>query len=83
MRENRVPRIREIGSLQVHIGYLIFSLKRKLIIWNLLGLTLVSTPAVRSCCIHVTKEFLGSDYLIIRIHIHRFQSINEVKEVTF
>ena len=26
--ENRVPRIREIGSLQVHIGYLIFSFKK-------------------------------------------------------
>ena len=26
-RENRVPRIREIGSLQVHTGYLTFSIK--------------------------------------------------------
>jgi len=25
---HRVPRIREIGSLQVHIGYLTFSLKK-------------------------------------------------------
>ena len=31
VRENRVPRIREIGSLQVHIGYLTFSLKNTLI----------------------------------------------------
>jgi len=28
IRENRVARIREIGSLQVHTGYLIFSLKK-------------------------------------------------------
>jgi len=28
IRENRVPRIREIGSLQVHAGYLTFSLKK-------------------------------------------------------
>jgi len=28
MKEYRVPRIREIGSLQVHIGYLTFSLKK-------------------------------------------------------
>jgi len=27
IRENRVPRIREIGSLQIHTGYLAFSLK--------------------------------------------------------
>jgi len=27
MRENKVPRIREIGSLQIHSGYLTFSLK--------------------------------------------------------
>jgi len=30
IRENRVPRIREIGSLQIHIGYLTFSLKKTL-----------------------------------------------------
>jgi len=29
IRENRVPRIREIGSLQIHTGYLTFSLKKK------------------------------------------------------
>ena len=28
IRENRVPRIREIGSLQVHTGYLTFHLKK-------------------------------------------------------
>jgi len=28
IRENQVPRIREIGSLQVHTGYLTFSLKK-------------------------------------------------------
>jgi len=28
IRENRVPRIREIGSLQIHIGHLTFSLKK-------------------------------------------------------
>ena len=28
IRENRVPRIREIGSLKIHIGYLTFSLKK-------------------------------------------------------
>jgi len=28
IKENRVPIIREIGSLQVHIGYLTFSLKK-------------------------------------------------------
>ena len=28
LRENRVPRIREIGSLQIHSGYLTFSLKK-------------------------------------------------------
>jgi len=28
IKENRVPGIREIGSLQVHIGYLTFSLKK-------------------------------------------------------
>ena len=28
IRENRVPRIREIGSLQVHTGYRTFSLKK-------------------------------------------------------
>jgi len=27
VRENRVPRIREIGSLQIHNGHLTFSLK--------------------------------------------------------
>jgi len=27
IRGNRVPRVREIGSLQVHTGYLTFSLK--------------------------------------------------------
>jgi len=31
MRENRVPRIREIGSLQVLTGYLTFSLKKTVI----------------------------------------------------
>jgi len=30
IREIRIPRIREIGSLQIHTGYLKFSLKRKL-----------------------------------------------------
>ena len=30
IRENRVPRIREIGSLQIHTGYLTFSLKKAL-----------------------------------------------------
>jgi len=30
IRENWVPRIREIGSLQIHIGYLTFSLKKTL-----------------------------------------------------
>jgi len=30
VRENRVPRIREIGSLQNHTGYLTFSLTKKL-----------------------------------------------------
>jgi len=28
IRENRIPRIREIGSLQIHTGYLTFSLKK-------------------------------------------------------
>ena len=28
IRENRVPRIIEIGSLQIHTGYLTFSLKK-------------------------------------------------------
>jgi len=28
IKENRVPRIREIGSLQIHTGYLTFSLKK-------------------------------------------------------
>ena len=28
IRENRVPRIREVGSLQIHIGHLTFSLKK-------------------------------------------------------
>jgi len=28
IRENRVPKIREIGSLEVHTGYLTFSLKK-------------------------------------------------------
>jgi len=28
MRENRVPRIREIGSLQIQTGFLTFSLKK-------------------------------------------------------
>jgi len=28
IRENQVPRIREIGSLQIHIGCLTFSLKK-------------------------------------------------------
>jgi len=28
IRENRVPRIREIGSLQVHTGYLTFFFKK-------------------------------------------------------
>jgi len=31
IRENRVPRIREIGSLKIHIGYLTFSLKKTLL----------------------------------------------------
>jgi len=30
--ENRVPRIREIGSLQIHTGYLTFSLKKALVL---------------------------------------------------
>jgi len=30
IRENRVPRIREIGSLQIHTGFLTFSLKKTL-----------------------------------------------------
>ena len=29
---HRVPRIREIGSIHVHIGYLTFSLKKKLLV---------------------------------------------------
>jgi len=28
IKENRAPRIREIGFLQVHVGYLAFSLKK-------------------------------------------------------
>jgi len=28
IRKNRVPRIREIGSLQIHAGYLTYSLKK-------------------------------------------------------
>jgi len=32
IKENRVPRIREIGSIHVHIGYLTFSLKKKLLV---------------------------------------------------
>jgi len=31
IKENRVPIIREIGSLQVHIGYLTFSFKKNLV----------------------------------------------------
>jgi len=31
IRENQVPKIREIGSLQVHTGYLTFSIKKKLV----------------------------------------------------
>jgi len=31
LRENRVPKIREIGSLQIHSGYLTFSLKKDLL----------------------------------------------------
>jgi len=31
IRENRVPRIREIVSVQVHTGYLTFSLKKNLV----------------------------------------------------
>jgi len=31
IRENRVPRIREIGSLQIHTRYLTFSLKKTVI----------------------------------------------------
>ena len=34
IRENRVPRIREIGSLQTHTGYLTFSLKKTCFIRN-------------------------------------------------
>jgi len=30
IRENRIPRIKEIGSLQVRTGYLTFSLKNTL-----------------------------------------------------
>jgi len=30
LRESRVPKIREIGSLQLHTGYLKFSLKKTL-----------------------------------------------------
>jgi len=40
--ENRVPRIREIGSLLVHTGCLIFSLK------NLVNLTSFSTKRTES-----------------------------------
>ena len=40
---NRVPRIREIGSLQIHTGYLTFSLKKTLVfrdvwVWRALSL---------------------------------------------
>ena len=35
IRENRVPRIREIGSLQVHTGHLTFSLKKTAVAGNL------------------------------------------------
>ena len=31
VRKNRVPRIRQIGSLQIHTGYLTFSLKKTLV----------------------------------------------------
>ena len=41
IRENRVPRIREIGSLQIHIGYLTFSLKKTCNIYNHLDETRV------------------------------------------
>jgi len=37
IRENRVYRIREIGSLQVHTGYLTFSVKKKLYMGDILG----------------------------------------------
>jgi len=30
IRENRIPRIREIGSLQIHAGYQTFALKKNL-----------------------------------------------------
>jgi len=32
IRENRVPRIREIGSLQIHTGFLTFSFKKTCIL---------------------------------------------------
>jgi len=35
IRESRVPRIREIGSLQIHTGYLTFSLKKKRITYQI------------------------------------------------
>jgi len=38
IRENRVPRIREIGSLQVHTEYLTLSLKKTL------GILLLNLP---------------------------------------
>jgi len=62
IRQNRVPRIREIGTLQVHTGYLTYSLKKKP--W--LYICLFKSTYTSKWEPHIRPAFLGADYATAR-----------------
>jgi len=47
IRENRVPKIREIGSLQIHTGYLTFSLEKLFLLVLLIPIMQAVVPYVQ------------------------------------
>jgi len=84
IKDNRVPRIREIGSLQIHTGYLTFSLKklalRVTIFFFRTGLLFRARAGFRfenaTLCVHLGRGQQGE---IERMHPPPTNSKNRLK----
>jgi len=64
IRENRIPRIREIGSLQVHTGYLTFSLKKTWLNQKI-------------CCANMSSAPQTSG--LLRLYIHAMPNVSLIR----
>jgi len=60
--ENRVPRIGEIGFLQVHTGYLTFSLKKPAILSKLMNIMKLGTDKLCDLSQGFLRKMLGTRY---------------------